>query len=174
MILDAELTFDENATLTAAYTSKSIDLGQTNPDMGMYPQFAAVVRPRTDFAGTGTITVTIEDSADNSSFAAVAATGAIVANTITKPIALRMPVSHRRYVRVKTTVSGSITAGTGVVAITDNFDVPAGYYRDTVEFFEPDPNASKVNLESQVQGVLPVVNGGTGKDDGSNLGGVGG
>lgn len=165
MILDAELTFDENATLTTAFTSKSIDLGQKNPDMGMYPQFAVVVKPRTDFAGTGTLTITIEDSADDSSFAMVASTGAIVANDIKSPIAIRLPISHRQYVRVKTAVSGSITAGTGLVAITDNFDVPSWYFRDTVEYFEPDPNASKIDLETRVKGILPVVNGGTGTDE---------
>lgn len=168
MILDAELTFDENANLTAAWTSKSIDLGQTSPDMGMYPQFAIVIRPREDFAGTGTVTVTIEDSDNNSSFAAVAATGAIVANDIKAPIAVRLPIRHRRYVRVKTAVSGSVTAGTAVVALSDNFDVPSWYFRDTVEFFEPDPEANvrPVNLASdkEVTGILAVKHGGTGKD----------
>ena len=82
---------------------------------------------------------------------------------LTQDVALKFPTSHRRYVRVTTTVTGAVSAFTGTIAIADNFDVNAGLFRDEVEIGEPDENAAKIDLTSQVRGILPVVNGGTGK-----------
>ena len=163
MILDAELIFAKNADLKANFTSASIDLGQTNPDLGVCTPLYLVLVPGKDAAGTGTVTLNLQDSADNEAFTTILSTGAVKAVDMTQDVALAFPVSHRRYVRVTTTVGGALTKFTGTIAITDNFDVNAGLFRDEVEIGEPDENAAKIDLTSQVKGILPVVNGGTGK-----------
>lgn len=162
MILDAELIFAKNADLKANFTSSAIDLGQKNPDLGMCTPLFLVLYPGDDGAGTGTITVNLQDSADGASFATIASTGAMKVAGLKQDVAIAFPTSHRRYVRV-TTIGATVSAFTGTIAIADNFDVNAGLFRDEVEIGEPDENASKIDLTSQVKGILPVVNGGTGK-----------
>lgn len=166
MILDYELIFDQNAQLKSAVTTKGIDMGQKRPDLGMLKQFYVVVSIREAVAGTS-FTITVEDSEDNSSFTPIVTTGAIKSADATGDIVVQIPTKHRRYLRVKTT-STSITAGSALIAITDNYDSPAWLYRDTVEFNTPDPeaNVKAVDLASdkEVTGILAVKHGGTGKD----------
>ena len=165
MILDYELIFDQNAQLKSAVTTKGIDMGQKRPDLGMLKQFYAVVSIREAVAGTS-FTITVEDSEDNSSFTPIVTTGAIKSADATGDIVVQIPTKHRRYLRVKVTPT-SITAGSALIAITDNYDSPAWLYRDTVEFNTPDPeaNVKAVDLASdkEVTGILAVKNGGTGK-----------
>ena len=166
MILDYELIFDQNAQLKSAVTTKSIDMGQKRPDLGMLKQFYAVVSIREAVTGTS-FTITVEDSEDNSSFTPIVTTGAIASADAKGDIVVQIPTKHRRYLRVKTTPT-SITAGSALIAITDNYDSPAWLYRDTVELNEPDPeaNVKAVDLASdkEVTGILAVKHGGTGKD----------
>ena len=165
MILDYELIFDQNAQLKSAVTTKGIDMGQKRPDLGMLKQFYAVVSIREAVAGTS-FTITVEDSEDNSSFTPIVTTGAIKSADATGDIVVQIPTKHRRYLRVKVAPT-SITAGSALIAITDNYDSPAWLYRDTVEFNEPDPeaNVKAVDLASdkEVTGILAVKHGGTGK-----------
>ena len=180
-MIDAELIFEENAALSAAVTSGSLDLGQAKPDMGMLDQdFVVQVLPDEAVGGTGTVTFKLQDSADNSSFADVLACGPIVGNDLTDDFAFRLPLTHRRYVRIVTVVSGSVT-GNAMIALTNTYTKKSWNFRDTVEFNEPDPNANvrdsmtkgeadatyrkktdKINLTTDVSGVLPTTNGGTG------------
>ena len=166
MILDYELIFDQNAQLKSAVTTKGIDMGQKRPDLGMLKQFYVVVSIREAVAGTS-FTITVEDSEDNSSFTPIVTTGAIASADAKGDIVVQIPTKHRRYLRVKTTPT-SITAGSALIAITDNYDSPAWLYRDTVELNEPDPeaNVKAVDLASdkEVTGILAVKHGGTGKD----------
>lgn len=161
MILDHELVFCENQDLKTAFTSKSIDLGQKDPQLGLEP-FYLVIIPTIDGTGNGTVTFALEHSDNNTAFEAVVSTGALKVAEITKPIAIRFPASHKRYVRVKTTIGATVTTFGGSIAITDNFDIDPGYFRKDVQFFKVDPDASKINLETQVKGVLQKPNGGTG------------
>lgn len=165
MLLDNELVFEENGTITAALTTKSLDMEQTRPDLGMLKQFYVVVTPREEIKGTS-FTIALEDSADNSSFAPVVTTGAIASADATGDIVVQVPAKHRRYLRVKIQPT-SITAGKVAIAMTDNYDSPAWLYRDTVEFTSPDPKANirPVDLASdaEVTGILAVKHGGTGK-----------
>ena len=166
MILDYELIFDQNAQLKSAVTTKGIDMGQKRPDLGMLKQFYVVVSIREAVTGTS-FTITVEDSEDNSSFTPIVTTGAIASADAKGDIVVQIPTKHRRYLRVKTTPT-SITAGSALIAITDNYDSPAWLYRDTVELNEPDPeaNVKAVDLASdkEVTGILAVKHGGTGKD----------
>lgn len=164
-MLDYELMLVEKQSFKTAVTSKVMDLLQKTPNLGQWnaPLFI-VFTPGSKSVGTGTITFVLEDSYDGKSFTQVAAYGPFVAEKITHDIGLKFPDHHRRYVRVKTSISGTVTTLDGTLAVGDGFNDPAGYWRDEVEFFEPDPDAMKLNLETAVKGVLPVVNGGTGKN----------
>ena len=204
-MIDYELVLAEKQDFKAAVTTKAVDLGQKTPNIGLLERALwFVFVPSAVSAGTGSVTFTLEDSDDGKTFAPVVAYGPIVAEKIVRDVAFPFPLHHRRYVRVTTAVTGTgtgtVTTLVGTLAVADNFSDPAGYWRDEVEFYQPDPDASKidlatrakgpvasatradsattatsadsakalasgvkVNLTSQVTGVLPLVNGGTGK-----------
>lgn len=200
-MIDYELVLAEKQDFKAAVTTKAVDLGQKTPNIGLLERALwFVFVPSGVSAGTGSVTFTLEDSEDGKNFTSVAAYGPIVAEKIVRDVAFPFPLHHRRYVRVKTAVTGTVSTLAGTLAVADNFSDPAGYWRDEVEFYKPDPDASKidlatrakgkaesaasagwaataasagsakalasgvkVNLTSQVTGVLPVANGGTGK-----------
>lgn len=116
MILDNALKLCEKKSVGSAITSDVIDLRQEWPNTGsLTPPFYLVVFPEA-LKGTGetdAITFTLEDSADNSKFVAIGQVTKI-ANEMKDAIAIPMPVTHRRYLRLKTantgTPSGKITA----------------------------------------------------------------
>lgn len=200
-MIDYELVLAEKQDFKAAVTTKAVDLGQKTPNIGLLERALwFVFVPSAVSAGTGSVTFTLEDSEDGKDFTSVAAYGPIVAEKIVRDVAFPFPLHHRRYVRVKTAVTGTVSTLAGTLAVADNFSDPAGYWRDEVEFYKPDPDASKidlatrvkgtvasathadsattassadsakelasgvkVNLTSQVTGVLPVANGGTGR-----------
>lgn len=199
-MIDYELVLAEKQDFKAAVTTKAVDLGQKTPNIGLLERALWFVFVPSDVsAGTGSVTFTLEDSEDGEKFTSVAAYGPIVAGEIVRDVAFPFPLHHRRYVRVKTAVTGTVSTLAGTLAVADNFSDPARYWRDEVEFYKPDPDASKidlatrakgkaesaasagraataasadsakalapgvkVDLTSQVTGVLPVANGGTG------------
>lgn len=203
-MIDYELVLAEKQDFKATVTTKVVDLGQKTPNIGLLERALwFVFVPSAVPAGTGSVTFTLEDSDNGTDFAPVVAYGPIAAEKIVRDVAFPFPLHHRRYVCVTTTVTGTGTGTvatlTGTLAVADNFSDPAGYWRDEVEFYQPDPDASKidlatrakgtvasatradsattatsadsakalasgvkVNLTSQVTGVLPVANGGTG------------
>lgn len=200
-MIDYELVLAEKQDFKAAVMTKAVDLGQKTPNIGLLERALWFVFVPSDVSvGTGSVTFTLEDSEDGENFTSVAAYGPIVAGKIVRDVAFPFPLHHRRYVRVKTAVTGAVSTLAGTLAVADNFSDPARYWRDEVEFYKPDPDASKIdlatrakgtvasatradsattatsadsakalasgvkgNLTSQVTGVLPVVNGGTGK-----------
>lgn len=200
-MIDYELVLAEKQDFKATVTTEAVDLGQKTPNIGLLERALWFVFVPSDVsAGTGSVTFTLEDSEDGENFTSVAAYGPIVAEKIVRDVAFPFPLHHRRYVRVKTAVTGTVSTLAGTLAVADNFSDPARYWRDEVEFYKPDPDASKidlatrakgkvksavsagwaatassadsakalasgvkVNLTSQVTGVLPVANGGTGR-----------
>ena len=200
-MIDYELVLAEKQDFKAAVTTEAVDLGQKTPNIGLLERALWFVFVPSDVsAGTGSVTFTLEDSEDGENFTSVAAYGPIVAEKIVRDVAFPFPLHHRRYVRVKTAVTGTVSTLAGTLAVADNFSDPARYWRDEVEFYKPDPDASKidlatrakgkaksavsagwaatassadsakalasgvkVNLTSQVTGVLPVANGGAGR-----------
>lgn len=191
-MIDYELVLVDNGDFKAAVTSNVVDLGQKNPDIGMLESTPLyfVFTPNAVGAGDGSVTFTLEDSENGTDFAPAATFGPVVADNIVRDVAIKFPLSHRRYVRVSTAVNGTITTLGGTLAIGDAYSKPAGYWRDEVEFFEPNPDAAKiqpsqiaggtgisqadadgryrksadkVSLTADVSGILPVANGGTGK-----------
>lgn len=123
-MIDLETVFCEDKDLAAAITSDAVDFHQDKPNAGLWdgPLYVVGVFP-TKGSGTGTVTVNIQDSADGSTFANVLSSGAIKGTSLDHPIVLPLPVEHRRYLRVTTTVSGTV-AGKGSFFLADAASLP--------------------------------------------------
>lgn len=117
MFIDKALQVsNEQAVTTTAASTDVIDLGQANPNLGLndHTSLAITVDTSVTADGAATVTFSLQDSADNSSFADVVATAAIGKATLVAgaQIVLPMPTKLRRYVRVYYTVAtGPLTAG---------------------------------------------------------------
>lgn len=117
MIIDKFLQVsDAQAVTSTAASTNVIDFGQTNPNSGLsdHLTMAVTVDETVTAAGAATVTFAVQDSADNSSWADVAATAAIgkAALPAGAQVLIPMPLQHRRYVRVNYTVAtGPLTAG---------------------------------------------------------------
>ena len=117
MIIDKLLQVSDAQAVTASAASTDvIDFGQANPNSGInqITSLAITVDETATAAGAATVTFSVQDSADNSSFADVAVTAATgkAALPAGAQVLIQMPVVHRRYVRAYYTVaSGPLTAG---------------------------------------------------------------
>lgn len=117
MFIDKLLQVSTNQAVTAsAASSDVIDFGQANPNVGLDDRSNMVitVSESAAAAGAATVTFSVQDSANNSSFADVAVTPAIgkAALVAGQQIVIPMPVNLRRYCRVYYTVAtGPLTAG---------------------------------------------------------------
>lgn len=117
MIIDKALQVsNEQAVTVSAASTDVIDYGQANPNSGVGQNVSMAITTDEAAAATGSATVTfsIQDSADNSSWSDVAVTAAIGKATLVagKQILIPMPSQHRRYVRAYYTVAtGPLTAG---------------------------------------------------------------
>lgn len=117
MIIDKLLQVSDAQAVTASAASTDvIDFGQANPNSGInqITSLAITVDETATAAGAATVTFSVQDSADNSSFADVAVTAATgkAALPAGAQVLIPMPVVHRRYVRAYYTVAtGPLTAG---------------------------------------------------------------
>ena len=117
MIIDKLLQVSGAQAVTASAASTDvIDFGQTNPNSGINQNttMAITVDETATAGGSATVTFSVQDSADNSTFADVAVTAAIGKASLTAgaQVLIPMPVQHRRYVRAYYTVAtGPLTAG---------------------------------------------------------------
>lgn len=117
MYIDKALQVSNEQAVTAtAVSTDVIDFGQVNPNSGLSDQLtmAITVDETAAAAGAATVTFSVQDSADNATFADVAATAAIGKATLVAgaQVLIPMPLQHRRYVRVNYTVgTGPLTAG---------------------------------------------------------------
>ena len=117
MFIDKALQVSNEQAVTASAASTDvIDFGQANPDVGMTDLCSMVIT--TDeaaaAAGAATVTFSVQDSADNATFADVAVTPAIGKATLVAGYqhVIPMPTKLRRYCRVHYTVAtGPLTAG---------------------------------------------------------------
>lgn len=131
MIIDALLQFSDAQDIKSGGASTNVvDLGQPNPDVGLWERkFNIVVCPTTEFKGTGTgvtLKVDLQDcDTDNGSFTTVLSTGEVAAPTATSPLILPMPAKHRRYLKLNYTVkatgdsSPTVSAGAVSAYLTD-------------------------------------------------------
>lgn len=117
MYIDKALQVSNEQAVTASAASTDvIDFGQVNPDLGMCDQCNMVITTdeAATAAGAATVTFSVQDSADNSTFADVAVTAAIGKATLVAGYqhVIPMPTKLRRYCRVYYTVgTGPLTAG---------------------------------------------------------------
>lgn len=133
MIIDKFLQVSDDQAVTAtAVSTDVIDFGQANPNTGNnFPTYLVVTVGETvTAAGDATVTVQLQDSADNSSYATIAATSAIGKADLGagKQIVIPMPVEHRRYVRVNYVVgTGPLTAGKFSAQIVAGYQLNPAY-----------------------------------------------
>ena len=117
MIIDKFLQVSDAQAVTASAASTDvIDFGQASPNTGMDDRTSMVITVDEAAAASGaaTVTISVQDSADNSTFADVAVTAAIGKATLAAgyQIVIPMPTKLRRYCRVYYTVAtGPLTAG---------------------------------------------------------------
>lgn len=117
MYIDKFLQVSDSQAVTASAASTDvIDFGQANPNTGMDDRTKMVITvdEAAAAAGAATVVFSVQDSADNSTFADVVASGAIGKADLGagKQIVLAMPTKLRRYCRVYYTVAtGPLTAG---------------------------------------------------------------
>lgn len=122
MVYDELLSLAENKGLGTAITGTAIDLGQEKPGLGILkPPFYALLFT-SGATGAGTVTFKIQDSDDNSTFADVSSF-TLTASKIPQNMAVPLPLQHKRYVRLVTTVSATTdnkVEGTLVKAVLHN------------------------------------------------------
>lgn len=117
MYIDKALQVSDGQAVTATAPSTDvIDFGQATPNSGMSSMLSMVVTvgEAATAAGAATVTISVQDSADNTNFADVASTAAIgkAALPLGGQVVIPMPVIHRRYVRLNYAVAtGPLTAG---------------------------------------------------------------
>jgi hypothetical protein len=115
MINDALMTFMEDEAITTAttYNDDTIDLVETNPNKGAGASIVAEAIVTETFAGGTSAVLLLEDSANNSSFAEIGRSAVIVtANLVAgKKFNVKLPDTHRRYLRASITSVGTHTAG---------------------------------------------------------------
>lgn len=130
-MLDLELVLFESKSVATAITSDVVDFGQEKPNTGAYTDPLYVV-VNFSAAGTGTgdsnsVVFNIQDcDTSNGTFATVQSTGKIAGADLKGVLVIPMPVRHRRYVKVTTTVAGTVT-GTASAHISNAFDLPMEY-----------------------------------------------
>lgn len=137
-ILDKLLEYsDKQAVTVTAVSTNVVDAGATKNaaigrDLGAGTPLWLYVNVSTAFAAAGaaTLVVTLQDSADNATFADVATSGAIPVASLKAgyQIQLGFPVPTRRYTRVNYTVAtGPMTAGNISAHLVDGINYPFSY-----------------------------------------------
>lgn len=117
MYIDKNLQVSNEQAVTASAASTDvIDFGQANPNVGLDDRSNMVITvdESATAAGAATVTFSVQDSADNSTFADVAVTAAIGKASLAagQQVVIPMPTKLRRYCRVYYTVAtGPLTAG---------------------------------------------------------------
>ena len=117
MLIDKFLQVStEQAVTSSAASTDVIDFGQANPNSGLtdHLSMAITVDETATASGSATVTFSLQDSADNSTFSDVSVTAAIAKASLVAgaQFIIPMPTKHRRYVRAYYTVAtGPLTAG---------------------------------------------------------------
>lgn len=107
---------NEQAVTASAASTDVIDFGQANPNVGLDDRSNMVITvdESVTASGAATVTFSVQDSADDSSFADVSVTAAIGKANLAagQQVVIPMPTKLRRYCRVYYTVAtGPLTAG---------------------------------------------------------------
>lgn len=126
-MLDLEMLLCEKKSLATAVTSDVYDFGQEHPRSGAYADpIVCVIKFPTAGTGTGdtnSVVFAIEHSDNNSDFTVAVETAKIAGADCKNQMIIPMPVEHKRYVRVKTTVAGTVT-GTMTAYLSNSYSLP--------------------------------------------------
>lgn len=117
MIIDTLMVFSDKQAAASGVSQNVVDFGQPDPRTGLAgsTDLFIVALPSEDFAGT--IAFDVEHSDDNATFTKLLSVPA-TDSFATTHLALPMPVYHKRYLRLKYTVTSG--AGTITALVTDN------------------------------------------------------
>ncbi|WP_428659462.1 Bbp16 family capsid cement protein [Reyranella sp.] len=138
-IVDNNLYMSDAQAVTAtASSTKSLDMATALRNVGGGEPIELVVQVATTVAASGgasNVTFSLDDSADNSSFAVVVQSPAIPKATLVagyEALRIRLPVGLRRYIQVTYTVdTNNLTAGAFnaylVLDRQDNVSRPSGF-----------------------------------------------
>ena len=128
---------DAQAVTTTAVSTKSIDTITALRNIGSGNQIEVLVAVGTAFtaAGAATMTIALQDSADNTTFADVLVSPAIAVASLAagfEALRVRVPATTRRYIALNYTIAtGPMTAGalTAVLELDrqDNVARPSGF-----------------------------------------------
>ena len=128
---------DAQAVTTTAVSTKSIDTITALRNIGSGNQIEVLVAVGTAFtaAGAATMTIALQDSADNTTFADVLVSPAIAVASLAagfEALRVRVPATIRRYIALNYTIAtGPMTAGalTAVLELDrqDNVARPSGF-----------------------------------------------
>ena len=116
MLLDGKLEFSDAQAVTAtAASTNQVDLGASPPDLGGGVNLFAIAEVGVDFATLTSLQVSLQDSADNSTYADIVASPVVLLAALVsgkRMLIAPIPQNHRRYLRMNWTVGGSsATAG---------------------------------------------------------------
>lgn len=123
MIADTLLTFCEDQDLKAAITGSVLDFKQEYPNLGSLVKPFYLILVAKDATGEGTVTFKLQDSADGKTFADVTSfteTGSSIPATQAIPV----PVKHRRYLKLVTVVTGTVTGTLQRAVLNNVYDLP--------------------------------------------------
>jgi len=138
-IVDNNLYMSDAQAVTAtASSTRSLDMATATRNVGGGQSIELVIQVATTVAASGgasNVTFSLDDSADNTSFAVVVATMAIPKATLVagyEALRIRLPLGLRRYIQVSYTVdTNNLTAGAFnaylVLDRHDNVARPSGF-----------------------------------------------
>lgn len=117
MVIDTLMTFSDKQAAATGNSKNVVDFGQSDPRTGLAgsTDLFIVAIPSEDFAGS--IAFDIEHSDDNATFTKLLSIPE-TESFATTHLAIPMPVYHKRYMRLKYTVTDG--AGTITALVTDN------------------------------------------------------
>lgn len=138
-MFDAAMLLCKDKSIASAITSDAYDFGQEAPASGAYADpIVVVIQAKSATTGAGTsnaVTFKIQDSADNSSYADVLTVPTVPGADIAKGLVIPMPIKHRRYVKLVTTVTGTVT-GTIDAFLSNSYAMPMEHAKQGIEIVQ--------------------------------------
>ena len=135
-MVDLEMKLCSAKSVATTFTSDAYDFRQVAPNSGAWADPVVVVIHPTK-AGTGagasnSVTFVVEDSENGSSYATLVQSAAIPGADIKRDIVIPLPVRHRQYVRLKTTVAGTVT-GTVDAYLSTGYNLPMEHKKEGID-----------------------------------------
>ena len=110
---------EEQSLVTAISDQPAVDFHQEWPNSGQVPMFCLIQMKGA--SGSGSVTFKLQDSANNSAFEDVM-TFTVAGKDLGDSIFVPMPLKHRRYIRLSTTVSSTIAGTLSRAVITNEYE----------------------------------------------------